>query len=329
MADGIRWGILSTANISRAIIRGIGLSHASCVQAVASREWTRANEWAKEHGIPRAFGSYEDMIASGEVDIVYNPLPNSLHAEWTIKALEAGLAVLCEKPFTVNAAEAREVLAAAKRTGRIVAEAFMYRFHPIYAEVLDHIRNGAIGDVISIRSVFAFNLEDRSSITASKELAGGALMDVGCYCVNLSRMIAGCEPVRACASERRTTVDDTLAGALEFPNGVLAQLECSIESHARDRAEIAGTEGMIVLGKPWFPGEEQGRILLHRGDTEEEISTPGANCYHLEIEDFVMAYKTHQPLRWPPEDAVANMAVIDALYRSAKEGQAAPIEEVV
>jgi predicted dehydrogenase len=320
MAHPVRWGILSTAQIGRALIRGIGLSKDSCAQAVASREYSRASEWAKEHGIPRVFGSYEDLLRSGEVDAVYNPLPNSMHAEWTIKALEAGVPVLCEKPFATSAAEARAMTAVSKRTGVLLAEAFMYRFHPIYDQLLGLMGTGVLGKIVSIRSLFTFHLRDRSNIRASAELAGGALMDVGCYCVNLARRIAGCEPARAHAFERRTTVDDTLFGALEFPNGIVSQFECSIENYSRGHAEIAGTEGMIILESPWFPGEDQARFLLRRGDHEETIVTPGANSYHLEVEDFVRAYKTHQPVRWPPEDAVANMAVLDALYASAREG---------
>jgi len=252
-----------------------------------------------------------------------------MHAEWTIRAMEAGLPVLCEKPFTVTAAEARDVIAASKRTGQIVAEAFMYRFHPVYDEVLALIASGAIGRVTSVRSVFSFFLEDRGNIRASAELRGGALMDVGCYCVNFSRRIAGCEPVRASAFERRTTVDDTLMGLLEFPNGILAEFECSIENHSRRTAEIAGTEGAIFLENAWFPGEESARITVRRGDTEEIITTPGANNYRLESEDFVHAVRTHQPLRWGPEDAVANMSAIEALYRSVREGTTADVEQPV
>ncbi|NIA12815.1 MAG: Gfo/Idh/MocA family oxidoreductase [Nitrospiraceae bacterium] len=325
MSQTLRWGILSTANIGRSLIRGIGLSEGNCAQGVASREWTRANEWAKEHGIPRAFGSYEELLASNEIDCIYNPLPNSMHAEWTIKALEAGKPVLCEKPFAVDAAEAREMVAAAKRTGVLLAEAFMYRFHPMYDEVLKVIASGSIGEVVTIRSSFTFRMTDRGNIRCSGPLAGGSLMDVGCYCVNLARRIAGCEPVRAQALERRTTVDDTLLGSLEFPNGILSQFECSIENFPRSRAEIAGTEGMIAIDSPWFPGEEQAQFELRRGEHCQTITTPGANNYQLEVEDFEAAYRTHRPPRWTPDDAVANMAVLDALYASAREGEVAKI----
>lgn len=328
MSSMLRWGILSTAGIGRALVRGIGLSKDSCVQAVASREWTRANEWAKEHGVPRAFGSYDDLLESGEVDAIYNPLPNSMHAEWTLKAVAKGLPVLCEKPFTVHANEAREVAEAARKRNVLVAEAFMYRYHPLYERVAALIREGAVGELLTIRSVFSFHLREESNIRLSAELAGGALMDVGCYCVNLSRMIAGCEPVCASAFERRPAVDRTLVGCLEFPNKVLAYLECSLEGHSRSRAEITGTEGMIVLPKPWFPGEDQAELLLLRDNKEERIATPGANCYHLEVEDFVHACRTHAPVRWPIEDAVANMAVIDALYTSARERCPVAIDSV-
>ena len=320
MSHVVRWGILSTAKIGRSFMRGVGLSQGSCIQAVASRAQARADEWAMEHGIPRAFGSYDALIHSGEVDVIYNPLPNSMHAEWTIKAIEARVPVLCEKPFASNAAEAQRMVDGSKRTGVLLAEAFMYRFHPMYDRVVETIQEGAIGDIISIYSCFCFRLGDRNNIRTSAELAGGALMDVGCYCVNLSRRIAGCEPARIHAFERRTTVDDTLVGTLEFPNGILAQFECSIENHGHSRAEITGTQGAILIDSPWFPGDTEGRFVLRRGGNDETITTPGANCYHLEVEDFVAAFKKERPLRWDPRDAVANMAVLDALYESAKTG---------
>jgi predicted dehydrogenase len=319
MSSVVRWGILSTARIGRAIIQGIGDSTDNCVQAVASREWTRASEWAKELGIPRAFGSYDDMLHSGEISAVYNPLPNSMHAEWTVKALEAGLPVLCEKPFTLNATEAREVAAVAKRKNLPVAEAFMYRFHPLYDHVLDAIRSGSIGDVMAIRSAFTFRLPDRENIRWNGELGGGALMDLGCYCVSVSRLVAGCEPLRAAAVERRSGVDGTMIGVLEFPNNILAHFECSFEQHGRSFAEIEGTEGVIILTRPWFPGEHSGEYLIRREGKEERVTVPGANTYRLEVEDFGRACQTHAAPRWSIDDAVANMTVIDSLYQAARE----------
>lgn len=329
--SNLRWGILSTARISKRVIRGIGLSNACCMQAVASREKARAIEWAKEHGIPRAFGSYEELLASGEVDAIYNPLPNNLHAEWTIKALEAGLPVLCEKPFAVSADEARTVVKTAKKKRLPVAEAFMYRYHPVYDRVRELIDEGVIGELVTIRSIFSFPLSDPENIRMKPELAGGALMDVGCYCVNFSRMMARCEPAYATAFVRRGAVDKTTVACLEFPNSLLAYFECSFETHTRMRAVLEGTDGTIVLPSPWFPGETQAEIILRQGDEEKREFVAGADSYQLEVEDFINACLTHEPTRWPAEDAIANMAVIDAIRRSAEERgpvSVAPVQTV-
>lgn len=326
MSGMVRWGILGTARINRAFIEGVGLSTESCVQAIASREWTRANEWAKNFGVPRAFGSYDELIHSGEVDAIYNPLPNSMHCEWTIRALEAGLPVLCEKPFAANAAQARDMVATSRRTGVLLAEAFMYRYHPIYDHVMERVTSGDLGDLVSIRVSQCFCMTDRSTnIRASAELAGGAVMDVGCYCINFCRRVTGEEPVRAIAFERRTTVDDTFMGTLAFPGGTLAQFEVSMESQGRSRAEIAGTKGLIVMDKPFFPGREDTHFTIRRGDSEEIVRVPGVDCYHLEVKDFVHAMQTGRDTRWPAEDAILNMAVIDAVYAAAKQGRAVDV----
>jgi predicted dehydrogenase len=325
MADKVRWGFMSTAKIGKKLIEGINLGDTSVVSAVASRDLERAQGFAKDHGFPHAYGSYEELLTCGEIDAIYNPLPNSLHAEWTIKALEAGIPVLCEKPLASDAAEAQTMVDAAKRTGVLFAEAFMYRFHPVYEKVFELIESGAIGKIVSIKSTFCFYLANRSNIRARADVAGGSTMDVGCYCINLARRMAGCEPARAQAFERRTTVDDTLLGTLEFPNGILAQFECSIENQLRKRAEIAGTEGAIVLPDPWFPGDDAAEVILINDDGEERIPTAGANCYQLEVDDFVRVMRGDGPLRWEPSDGVANMAVIDALYESAREGRAVEV----
>ncbi len=322
----MRWGILGTASIAEAIVEGLALSGMGEVVAIASRDLAKAKRWAETYHARHAFGSYDELLQSGLVDVVYNPLPNSMHAGWTIRALEAGVPVLCEKPFTATAAEAREVLAARDRTGVLVAEAFMYRFHPLYDTLIPMLRDGAIGDITSIWSTFTWYLDDRAQIPASAELAGGALMDVGCYPVNFARLVAGCEPVRACAFQRGVEVDDTLAGLLEFPNGTIGQVECSIESHEHVRAQIVGTRGMIVLDKPWNPGDASAEFVLFRDGHEERIATPGANRYRLEIEDLSRAILEGAPLRWPIEDAVANMAAIDALLASARTGNVVPVE---
>lgn len=321
MSSVIRWGILGTAHIGHSLLRAIGDATGNCVQAVASREWTRASEWAREFGVPRVFGSYEEMLASGEIDAVYNPLPNSLHAEWTIRSLEAGLPVLCEKPFTMTANEAREVAAVAARTHLPVAEAFMYRYHPIYDRVLQSIQAGDIGNVMAIRSAFTFRLPDHSNIRWSKALGGGSLMDIGCYCVNVSRLIAGTEPVRVAAIERRIEVDGTMIGVLEFPNGLLSHFESSFEQYGRSYVAIEGSEGIITIPKPWLPGSDFSEYTIKRAEHEETVRVPGADTYLLEVEDFGNACRTHASTRWPIEDAIANMTVIDSLYKAAAQGR--------
>jgi len=272
-------------------------------------------------GIPEAYGSYDGMLAAGGIDVVYNPLPNSLHAPWTIRALEAGYPVLCEKPFALNEAQAREVMAVSAQTGRPVAEGFMYRFHPMFDKVLELLDAGAIGSLVSISSRFSFFEDSPSTIVGSAELGGGALMDVGCYCVNLSRLIARAEPTRVSAMRVGGRVDHTLMGLLEFPGGVLAQFETSIASAECHGAHICGTEGAMVLPSPWIPGVEDTRILVQRwGEPDEIVPVAGADTYRLEIEDFARAVTTATPPRWPAEDAAANMAVIDALFESAGRG---------
>jgi predicted dehydrogenase len=323
----VRWGILGTAEISLEFMRAVG-RHPDCrVEAVASRDPARAEAWAERHGIPRAFGSYHDLLASGEVDLIYNPLPNSLHAAWTIRALEAGCPVLCEKPLAADTVEARQIQAVSRDTGLYAAEAFMYRYHPVYDKIRTLIGKGAIGTVSTIHSRFTFLLDDRSANPASRELAGGALMDVGCYCVHLSRMIAGCEPARVFAFERRSTVDDLLLGLLDFPNGILAQFETGIAAAERHGAEINGTTGTLVLERPWLPGVHQAEIRIRRwGMPDEVFPVDGADPYFLEVEDFLAVCRGEREPRWTLRDAVSNMAAIDALYRSAREGRAAAVE---
>jgi xylose dehydrogenase (NAD/NADP) len=323
-AAALRWGILGTASIAPALIRAIRASGCGTVAAVASRDPTRARAFAAEHGVPLACG-YDELLAPGTVDVVYNPLPNHLHATWSIRCLEAGLPVLCEKPFTLDAAEARTVAAVARRTGLPVAEAFMYRFHPLYDRLREVIDSGVIGEVATLRSCFTFFLDDRSALPAQAALGGGALMDVGCYGVELARRVARREPVRAHAAAHRTQVDETLIGVLEFPGGLLASVECSIASFERHQAEIAGTRGAIVIESPWFPGVERAALRLRVEGREEVIATPGGDGYVLEVQDFARACATGAAPRWPVADAVANMAALDALRAAARTGAAVAV----
>ncbi len=314
----LRWGILGTASITETMIPAIQRCRNSSLYAIASRSQTKAEAWADRYAIPKVFSSYESLLASGEVDMVYIPLPNSLHAEWTIRALHAGLDVLCEKPIALNAQEAQTIAEVASQHGKLVVEAFMYRHHPIYECIRQVIAQGKIGRLISLHSEFSFLLDEPDSIVADAGLGGGALMDVGCYCIHLSRLIAGAEPQQVSAFSIFRGVDRSMSGVLEFPGGILATFSTSIESAERHRVEIHGETGVLVLKKPWHPGEDQAGFILQRhGEPDQFIPVTGENAYNLQAQEFVDAVSGQTPARWPVSDAVANMAVLDALKQSA------------
>jgi predicted dehydrogenase len=212
------------------------------------------------------------------------------------------------------------VAAVARRTGLPVAEAFMYRFHPLYDRLQAIVESGTIGELVTIRGAFTFLLDDRGALPALAALGGGALMDVGCYPVELARRVSGREPLRARAAARLTEVDETLVGLLEFPGGLIASIECSITSCERHEALIAGTRGAVTIESPWFPGAERGTLRLRLEGREEVITTPGGDGYVLEVQDFARACVTGTAPRWPVADAVANMAAVDALRAAARTG---------
>lgn len=324
----VRWGIIGAADIASTFAEGVRLSSNSVLTAVASRTLEKAQAWAARHDVPLAYGSYDAMLESGEIDAVYVPLPNSMHAEWTIRSLRAGLPVLSEKPFTSNAAEAREVLRVRDETGLPVAEGFMYRFHPMYDELMARLEAGVIGEIVSMQSTFTFMLDDPGHIACSAEMAGGSLMDVGCYPVTFARRIMGCEPLRATAFMRGFDVDFTFMGLLEFPNGVIAGVESSIECFERVRAEIVGTLGSIVLDSPFNPGDEHAEFTINLEGSQEVVTTPGANRFMLEVEDFAKAVLHGTPVRWPVEDAIGNMTTIDALIKAARTRTVVDVESL-
>lgn len=326
MSKPLKIGILSTASISEQIIRAAGTCPAVEIGAVASRDADKARAWADAHGIGQSFGDYEALLSSGTVEAVYIPLPNSLHAEWSIRALAAGLPVLCEKPLCTSAEDASRVAAASEKHGLAVMEGFMYIHHPMYRELFSRIAAGVIGKLSTINSRFTWMCDDRSEIPASSELAGGALFDVGCYCVHISRRLAVEEPLRVSAFERRSTVDDTLIGLLDFPNGILAQFETSIANYERHGLEIAGTEGVIIVERPWVPGEKSCSFTIHRENADpERVEIPAVDAYQLELEAFAELVRSGENGADLLNDSIANLAVIDALFASAKEGRAVDI----
>jgi len=327
-SGAFRWGILGTAGIASAFARGVALGGSGRIEAVASRDLPRAEVWAEAHGVPRAFGSYQELLAARAVDAIYLPLPNSLHADWTVAALEAGYPVLCEKPLCPTLGEARRVLAAARRTGLHVAEGFMYRHHPLHARLIELVRGGAVGRLTHVAARFTFRLDDGAATPASAVLGGGALLDVGCYAVHLARAVVGAEPSWAVALARGELVDEVLAGVLEFPGGALAMVEAGIATAERHGAEICGEEASLIVESPWFPGLERGRLLRRRfGAPDEEILTPGGDCYALEAEEFAAVCRGARPARWGLADALANLAACEALARAAREGRAIAVDQ--
>ena len=241
----LRWGVISTANIGRAAVNpAIQASRNGELLAVASREEERAREFAQKWEIPRHYGSYDALLDDASVDAVYIPLPNSMHREWTIRAAEKGKHILCEKPLALSADECREMDAAAEANGVKLMEAFMYRFHPRTQKVVEMVRAGVVGDLKLITSGFTFRLKNSDNVRLRPEMGGGSLMDVGCYCVNVSRTIAGAEPaaVQAVAHQGPSGVDEQMVGTLRFEGGLLAQFDCALNMGRRESCLVAGTD---------------------------------------------------------------------------------------
>lgn len=320
----LKWGVLSTANIGRAAVNpAIQASSNGELVAVASRDGERARTFAEAHGIPRAHESYEALLDDAEVDAVYVPLPNGLHREWVIRLAEAGKHILCEKPLALNEAECIEMEAAARANGVRLMEAFMYRFHPRIGRVRERIDAGDIGALRMIRSSFTFKLTRPDNIRWDPELGGGALMDVGCYCVNVSRTIAGAEPVEAQAFAKWSDrgVDSELVGTLRFPDDVVAHFDCALTMERNEVFEAAGTDGVISVPSAFLPGTDDAPIHLDRGREGRSTDVvPGVDEYRLMVEHFADAVLTDEPFRYPATEAAANMRVIEALYRSARNG---------
>ncbi|MDH3734785.1 MAG: Gfo/Idh/MocA family oxidoreductase [Gemmatimonadota bacterium] len=315
---------MSTANIGRwAVNPAIRASRNGELAAVASREEDRARAFADEWDIPRAHGSYDALLADDEIDAVYIPLPNSLHREWTIRAAEAGKHVLCEKPLALTEAECRDMEEAAAANGVKLMEAFMYRFHPRTDRVLELVRSGTVGDVRMIRSAFTFRLTKPDNIRMDASLGGGALMDVGCYCVNVSRTIAGREPIeaQATATWAESGVDEQLVGTLRFDGGLIAQFDCALTLERREMYEVSGTEGYLTVPNAFLPGTEPAGVQEVRGrDREITHTVEGADEYLLMVEHFSDCVIGDLPPRYSPDEASRNMRVIEALYESARNG---------
>ena len=317
----IRWGILSTAKIGTGrVIPAMQQSRNGVVVAIGSRDLERAQQAADTLGIPRAHGSYEALLTDPEIDAIYNPLPNSMHAEWSIRCAEAGLPVLCEKPLAVNAAEAEAMVVAFEKRDLLLAEAFMYRFHPQTQKVLSLLRAGAVGDLVLLNASFNFpiNLADTTNIRLSRELEGGSLMDVGCYCISVVRLMTGEEPLQAQGVSRignESGVNEVLGAVLDFPSGAIGMIDCGLRSHRMQSYDLRGTQGRIRVETAYVTPPD-GETLIEVWDQNEEysrITIPPANSYTLMAEDFADALLHRRPPKYAPGDGVANMRVIDML----------------
>jgi len=331
MAD---WGIIGTGRIARKFAQALAASPGERVVAAASRDEAKAAAFAGELGIPRGYGSYEALLADREVTQIYLALPNALHAEWTERAAAAGKHVLCEKPLATSAAEAERMFAAARANGVWLMEAFMYRFHPQTLRLQEILASGAIGAIRLIRASFAFSVSDPANVRLSADLAGGALMDVGCYCVNVARMVAGERPARAFAAARigPSNVDETLAGTLEYPSGAIAQVACSLRAARHHQLQVVGSDGIVEVDEVFtVPADRPSTIRLVRGtaqDTMERIEVPAAEHFRLEAEGFsALVAAGHEAgglPEMPLEETLDNAATIDALLRSVRERR--PVE---
>ena len=315
----VRWGILSTARINSRLAPGMKESSLTELVAVASRELPRAEAAARELGARKAFGSYEELLSSDEVDAVYISLPNSLHLEWCIKAAEAGKHVLCEKPLASNAVEAKKAVKACEKEEVLLMEAFMYRHHPQHAKVREVLSSGRIGEPSVVNTRHSLSVESMDDIRWKGALAGGALMDVGCYCINASRFIYGSEPIRAKALwdfNNERGVDQTTLGVLEFPKDQFASFICSMRMQRTNQYEIIGTEGSIEATTAFVPGTADTVVRIRDKSGTEEIVVPGIDQYRLEVEHFSRAIIEETGLSYPAENGLANMRAIDLVSNS-------------
>ena len=323
MVSKVRWGVLSTANIGTAKVLPAMQQGQFCeIAAIASRSQGTAQAAAARLGIAKAYDSYEALLADPEIDAVYNPLPNHLHVSWTIKALEAGKHVLCEKPIGLSAAEGEDLVTAAARYPQLkVMEAFMYRHHPQWQRAKEIVATGGIGELKTINSFFSYFNDDANNIRNMAEIGGGGLMDIGCYNISLSRFIFDSEPNRVVGAieyDPEFKTDRLASGILDFGRGT-ATFTCSTQLASHQRANIYGTTGRVEVEIPVnAPPDKPCRIWHYRGNEVEEITFEVVNQYTLQGDVFSAAILNDTPVPTPLTDAVANMKVIEALVASAK-----------
>jgi len=331
MPTKLRWGVLSTAAIGlKKVIPAMQQGELTRVTAIASRDRAKAEEPARTLGIEKVYGSYEELLDDSQIDVIYNPLPNHLHVPWTIKAAEAGKHVLCEKPLSLNVAEGRTLLDVQARTKVKIGEAFMVRTHPQWLRIREIIASGRIGSLRSILGFFCYNNVNPANIRNIVEYGGGALMDIGCYPINISRFLFGEEPTRVMGVVERDPemkTDRLTSAILNFPSGQ-SVFTCSTQLVPCQRVNIFGTKGRIEVEIPFNapidrPSRifiDDGRDLFGGGITTETF--PICDQYTIQGDAFSKAVMEDTPVPVPLEDAIKNMAVIEAIFRSAASGKA-------
>ena len=320
----MRLGLLSTARINEQLVAGARQARGVEVVAIGSRELSRAEAQAQALGVPRAHVSYEALIADPDVEAVYVALPNSLHVEWSLRALQAGRHVLCEKPLSRRPDDLGRTFDAAERGGLVLAEGFMWRHHPQARRLVELLKE--IGELRLIRASFSFLLERAGDVRLQAALDGGALMDVGCYCVSATRLLAG-EPLAVSAQQvrGRDGVDVRLTGLLRFAGDVLATIDCGLDLAARDELEVTGTRGVLWLDDPWHARTPA--IELRRADgSVERFAVEPLNPYACELEDFAAAVAGERAPLYGREDALAQARAIAALYASAEANEPTEVQ---
>ena len=315
----MRLGILSTAHINRLVMPPAHASEKVQLVAVASRDLARAEEYARKWEIPRAYGSYEALLDDADVDAVYISLPNTMHCDWSVKAVEAGKHVLCEKPLSRHPKDVERAFDAAETAGRLLTEAFMYRHNPQTARLLQLVDEGTIGEPRVIRAAFSYTLYDPENIRLRTDVEGGSLMDVGCYCVNGSRLLGG-EPtaVYGQAYIGPTGTDWVFTGVLTFPGDVFATFDCGTCLPERDELEVVGSGGSLFLDDPWHCRTPV--IEVRRDGKVDRIELDPVDSYRLELENLSDAIAGEAPLLLGREDAVGQARALEALHRSAESG---------
>ena len=323
MITRIRWGLLSTARINRRVIPAIRESLRGELMAVASRSLESAHTYAQEWEIPLVFGSYEEMLTSGAIDVVYISLPNHLHAEWTIKALEAGVHVLCEKPFALTLDEVDAMIAAKEETGMILAEAFMYRHHPQTKIVGEMVQSGKIGEITMLRGAFDFAFDSRENIRLEPKFGGGCLWDVGIYPVSFAQYIMGGAPEAVSAAQWSgdTGVDETFIGQMTYPENRFTQISAAFRSPFHTFVEIIGTVGRLHISRP-FVGVDDSVVTLYNANGEAKIiPVPQKYLYLGEVEDMHAAILDGKPNYLTLDETRNHVKTVLALYAASQSGK--------